>query len=403
MSGANNNIKISKGNATKRQRSCQGRGRNFQRRQDQRRPIHSLENTNLQEQRLFPSQQYADGQHHELETQQEYCVDDYLFDPAPIYCVTHETSKPKQSGTRQGGRYFVTLHVSAAGHKFCHAKFQMDSAATCNTISEHTVKQLFPTLHPTKSPYLLFPYGDSKPIKPLGQVDLVCERQNKYYLVTFQILPADVMENKPALLSGKDCERMGLIKVHADEVHSLKHQNSPPQSRVVNQNEDERPIKRVFLSKRPLEKSDITTHAENFSGIGCLKPPVSFTTRPEVTPVQMPIHRVPISKRAKEKVGIDQYVRAGILVKVNDPTPSCSNIFCRESPSRFRVCIDPSQTINKSIKRPIFQMPTLNEQLHKLDKAKCFSLIDIKDGFLHVPLDERSSLMTTMHTPSLWC
>ena len=246
---------------------------------------------------------------------------------------------------------------------------------------------------------MLFPYGDSKPIKPLGQIDLVCERQNKYYLLTFQILPANVMENKPGLLSGKDCERMGLIKVHADEVHSLQHENSPPESRAVNQNEDERPIKRVFLSKRPLEKSDITTHyAENFSGIGYLKPPVSFTTKPEVTPVQMPIHRVPISKRAKEKVAIDQYVRAGILVKVNDPTPWCSNILCRESPSKFRVCMDPSQTINKSIKRPICQMPTLNEQLHKLDKAKCFSLIDIKDGFLHVPLDERSSLMTTMHT-----
>ena len=144
----------------------------------------------------------------------------------------------------------------------------------------------------------------------------------------------------------KDCEWMGLIKVHAAEVHSLQHQNSPPQSRAVNQNEDERP-KRVFPSKRPLEKSDITTHyAKNFSRIGCLKPPVSFTTRPEVTPVQMPIHRVPISKRAKEKVAIDQYVRAEILVKVNNPTPWCSNILRRESPSKFRVCIDPSQTIN---------------------------------------------------------
>lgn len=118
----------------------------------------------------------------------------------------------------QGGHYFATLHISTAGHKFPYAKFQMDTAATCNTISELTVKQLFPTLHPTKSPFLLFPYGDSKLIKPLGQVDLVCKRKNKYNLLTFQILPADIMETKPALLSRKNCERMGLIKVHADEV-----------------------------------------------------------------------------------------------------------------------------------------------------------------------------------------
>jgi len=43
-------------------------------------------------------------------------------------------------------------------------------------------------------------------------------------------------------------------------------------------------------------------------------------------------------------------------------------------------------------------MPTLNEQLHKLSAAKCFSLADVKEGFLHIPLQEESSWMTTMHT-----
>ena len=43
-------------------------------------------------------------------------------------------------------------------------------------------------------------------------------------------------------------------------------------------------------------------------------------------------------------------------------------------------------------------MPTLNEQLHKLAHAKCFSLVDVRDGFLHIPLDDESSRMTTMHT-----
>ena len=41
-------------------------------------------------------------------------------------------------------------------------------------------------------------------------------------------------------------------------------------------------------------------------------------------------------------------------------------------------------------------MPTLNEQLHKLAHAKCFSLVDVRDGFLH--LDEEASYMTIMHT-----
>ena len=43
-------------------------------------------------------------------------------------------------------------------------------------------------------------------------------------------------------------------------------------------------------------------------------------------------------------------------------------------------------------------MPTLNEQLHKLVNSEVFSLVDVKDGFLHMILDESSSMRTTMHT-----
>ena len=40
---------------------------------------------------------------------------------------------------------------------------------------------------------------------------------------------------------------------------------------------------------------------------------------------------------------------------MNDPTLWCSNTLCRESPSKFRVCMDPSQTIKKLIKQLIDQ------------------------------------------------
>ena len=43
-------------------------------------------------------------------------------------------------------------------------------------------------------------------------------------------------------------------------------------------------------------------------------------------------------------------------------------------------------------------MPTLNEHLHKLQNAKCFTVIDVKDEFLCILLDKNSSKMSTMHT-----
>ena len=116
-------------------------------------------------------------------------------------------------------------------------------------------------------------------------------------------------------------------------------------------------------------------------------------------PVQMPVHRTPVEfKRTREKEALDKYNVEGIISKASEPTSWCSNELIRETPKKFRVCIDPSQTINKAIQRTIYQMPTLNEELNRLSAAKCFSLVDVKEGFLHIPLDDESSWMIIMHT-----
>ena len=96
--------------------------------------------------------------------------------------------------------------------------------------------------------------------------------------------------------------------------------------------------------------------------------------------------------------GVAKYIEEGIIAKVSEPTMWCSNEIIRETPKKFKVCIDLSQTINKAIQQPIHQMFMFNEQLCQLCATKCFFLVDVKQSFLHIPLDEESSWMTTMHT-----
>ena len=337
-------------------------------------------------------------------------------------CYSLETPQKKR-------KYFVKLPLSATGSHFQPITLQIDTAASCNTLSHSTLTSLGRDIQMSKSPYLLHPYGNTRPLRPLGQVELLCHRNNHYDTLTFQILPDDIMANKPALLSGGDSERLGLVRIESDTVFSLSpsvtiancntaqdtqsqehlecnhieqlHNNrpstcnplpSPSQPIII-------PAKRRLPTAGALQKEHILMeYAENFEGLGCLGPPVHFETKPDVTPVQMPIHRVPVAKRSAEKSALDKYEKAGVITKVDEPTPWCSNEVIRETPRKVRICIDPSQTVNKAILRPIYQMPTLNEQLHRLANAKCFSLVDVRDGFLHVPLDEESSHMTTMHT-----
>ena len=67
-------------------------------------------------------------------------------------------------------------------------------------------------------------------------------------------------------------------------------------------------------------------------------------------------------------------------------------------PGKIRICLDP-QDLNKVIQRPKYQMPTLEELLPKLCKAKIFSTLDAKDGFYQISLDQASSKLTTFWTP----
>ncbi|XP_062713588.1 uncharacterized protein K02A2.6-like [Aedes albopictus] len=63
-----------------------------------------------------------------------------------------------------------------------------------------------------------------------------------------------------------------------------------------------------------------------------------------------------------------------------------------------RICLDPIP-LNAALKRPHMQFTTIDEILPELGKAKVFSTADVRKGFWHVLLDEKSSRLTTFWTP----
>ena len=72
----------------------------------------------------------------------------------------------------------------------------------------------------------------------------------------------------------------------------------------------------------------------------------------------------------------------------------------KETPNcKLPICIDPSQTINKAIKRPKYTIPTIEERLPLLTKVKVFTVVDVSETFHTIELDEDSSLLTTFRGP----
>ena len=75
-----------------------------------------------------------------------------------------------------------------------------------------------------------------------------------------------------------------------------------------------------------------------------------------------------------------------------------SFVVVRKPSGKLRICLDPTD-LNPHIIRPVCNSNTLDDVVHKLRKAKYYAVFNAIKGFFHVPLDDKSKLLTTMLTP----
>ena len=177
-----------------------------------------------------------------------------------------------------------------------------------------------------------------------------------------------------SLLFGPTSEKLGLIKVN-DEllINSVK-------------------------SNKGLTKEDVLTdYKDVFTGLGYTGD-YKIQVTEEAVPKQDPPRSVPVALRDELKTKLDEMEKQEILSKVGEPTDWVNCAVYVKKPGKFRVCLDPKE-LNRCIKISKFRMPTMEDITSKLGKVKVFTILDAKDGYLQVKLDEESAKMTTFHTP----
>ena len=311
----------------------------------------------------------------------------------------------------KGHFIFLDLKSPDSNHTI-QIPFQIDSAASCNTLpSKHLFNIPWATVTPTRT--VTIPYA-SPPIKPIGQTTIkACKDNTTCNLTcTFQVIDTD----QPALLSTEASKTLGVLTLNADFIRKCTT-DDPPTPMMADP-----PTCNDSAAGPPPIPPDTSTRtwpqlgtlimefiSKNcttlFQGLGFLGPPVDFDLDPHVKPIHAPVHRQPISKLDSIKKALDAYETTGQLVRVSQPTDWISNMVIRErepTPTKLgkiRICLDPSQTLNKAIRCPKYIILTLEENLHKLHGMKYMTVIDVKEAFQNIPLTLRSSLMTTMYTP----
>ena len=83
--------------------------------------------------------------------------------------------------------------------------------------------------------------------------------------------------------------------------------------------------------------------------------PLHIEMDPSVTLAHAPRSRIPVSKLDKVNEELSRPCDNRTIKPVTQPTEWLSNILIKEKPEgKFRICIDPSQTINKAIRRSVY-------------------------------------------------
>lgn len=140
-------------------------------------------------------------------------------------------------------------------------------------------------------------------------------------------------------------------------------------------------------------------YADVFHGDGLFSGKLKLEVDERVEPVKLPKRRVPVALYNPLKEELTSLQSRGIIVPVEKSTDWVSSLIVVRKPSgKLRVCIDP-KPLNKALKRSHYPLPTIEDVLPDLNRARVFSVCNIKNGFWHVELVEESSFLTTFSTP----
>ena len=112
-------------------------------------------------------------------------------------------------------------------------------------------------------------------------------------------------------------------------------------------------------------------------------------------PVQHAPRRVPVAIQDQLKA---QLTKQEIIQLETKPTAWINSMVVFKKNGSLQIFWDPKD-LNKAIKRHHYPLPTIEDIATRLHRVKVFTIVDVKNGFWHVALDEQSSYLATFHTP----
>ena len=280
-------------------------------------------------------------------------------------CEYVDIAKVDSDGKHGAGKIMVQLKVldGALSKLF---DVQVDTGARVNVICDNDLKRLVPK-HDLQATNVRLRCYSGKIITPKGKVKLDIQLKHGSKQLTFVV----VNKTRPPLLSAQSAIDLGIIKVH--DIYTIDDLQEDCTQTM-------RKFKDVFI------------------GDGKFHGKFRIEIDKSIAAVQQKPRRIPLAYLPELKEKISELEEKGIVEPVDRHMEWLSNLVLVKKGEKLRICLDPSE-LNQAIKRVNHQIPTIEEMLPDFTKAKVFTVLDAKNGFWHLQLDEESSDLTAFWTP----
>jgi hypothetical protein len=116
-------------------------------------------------------------------------------------------------------------------------------------------------------------------------------------------------------------------------------------------------------------------------------------------PVAQSSRKFPFGVHEKLRKELTRLESLQLIKSVVEPTPWVQQMaIVVKKDGSLRLCLDPRE-LNKVVVRERYTLPTADEIFNRMHGAQFFSFLDATQGFHHIKLNHKSSLLTTFNTP----
>ncbi|XP_055589596.1 uncharacterized protein K02A2.6-like [Uranotaenia lowii] len=130
----------------------------------------------------------------------------------------------------------------------------------------------------------------------------------------------------------------------------------------------------------------------------CTKTVVKLDLKPDRRPVFRPKRPVAYSMYLAVDEELDRLEHLGIITPTDYSEWAAPIVVVRKANGNIRLCGDYSTGLNEALQPNQYPLPLPNDIFNKLGNCRVFSIVDMSESYLQIPVDEATSKLLSINT-----